>query len=244
VLLYRLGSCTSAAQAPTASTVSGAPSLAWPFKTCSLTMRLFMDLSPRGEQGGGRPGALSVRKAEAYDEIEWVIAPELPSFVLYRLRVTSAISHIVACCGDALDAILNALRSDDLTLQALYRYRPVLAILIAHGQLSDFSSSGLFLRIDPDDGVKKSFIGATIRPEGLAEPVLPADLRAAIVRVLLEGVALVQQGTGVYPAPPNIVSLERAPRDGATLRQQVNKFPIGFPFLRLGELLDSACSTE
>jgi hypothetical protein len=193
-------------------------------------MRNFIDLARGQGPYEQLQGPLRVRKAKAYEEIEWPTGLQLPSFVLYRLSVTSSISTIAACCGNAFDAMLAAMQQhDDQLLSEVAQYWVNFAQMVVNGQKGDLSDRALVRITDPDDGVKKSFVATTLE-EGYGSA---QKLRQAVVRVIEGSVSCVGQGKEAASIRPRIAALIAPPNDLHQFDQLLHTLAYSFP---LGDL--------
>jgi hypothetical protein len=177
-------------------------------------------------EGAGLPGP------PVFDEIEWVIEPGLPSFVMYRQRVTRSIRIVAACLGNSFDAIMRAMETQGsgVTMSRLDAELPSLATLIRAGQQSDLSQAGLMRLADPHrDSMKNWLVATTVGPElrvgAGAAPPGDADLREAILRAATMATVVVLQTLALAGSSEDLARLTEAAGDLHELGSRLDGFP-------------------
>ena len=198
-------------------------------------MRLFVD-HPLGRDGGEQfYGPLALWPDRGLDEIEWPTGTLLPSFVLYRIPVTSTISELAACCGDTFDATLAALAGNPgaALLRELASQWHNFAVVFARGQRGDLSDAGLVRVTDPHDGVKKSCVATE-----LSSRAGPAEIRQAVVRVIEGTVAIIAEGVEAAARSQTIRRLLAPSNDLYQLDQRLELMTYGFEPERINRMLD------
>lgn len=194
-------------------------------------MRHFIDLTPVQSPYEQLLGPLRLRKRDNYEEIEWPTGLQLPCFVLYRIPITSSTFAIAACCGNAFDDALTALQQNDEQVhEDVAQYWLTLAQMVVNGQKGNLSGRGLVRIVDPDDGVKKSFVATTLKE---ADAGNAQKLRQAVVRVIEGSVSCVGQGHAAASTQPRIAALLAPSNDLHQLDRLLHTLAHGFP---LGDL--------
>ncbi|MGW0769277.1 hypothetical protein [Streptomyces sp. NPDC002676] len=206
-------------------------------------MRLFADHvsgPPSTERFAGplwlreRPGGLN--------EIEWRLRPGLPAFVLYHARMTSSMSLLLACCGNAFDSTLAAMRegAEEHLPMEMVKHWTSFAHMVVNGQRGDLSDLGITLVTDPVDGVKGGCVATIVSPRGSE-----SELKDALTRVIRGAASAIGEGVEAAERSPRIHSLLARQSDHAVLDDRVEAIAAtGFRFGDTRSLLDLDWPTE
>jgi hypothetical protein len=201
-------------------------------------MRLFVDTFAQDGQGERLADGLWLRTGAGLpgprelDEIEWIIEPGLPSFVLYQQWMTRSIRLLVASVGSSFDAVIEALRTpgNDITPSRVYRHLTILGALIHAGQTSNLTGCALMRMTDPHrSGVKNWLVAIEVGE----------DLQTTVVRVVTMAMVLVDQSLRM-PVPADLAELIAAPSDLQELGTRLGRFPAGLSSSRLSAMVEAA----
>lgn len=203
-------------------------------------MRLFADHVYGPPSDERFVGSLRVREHhEGIDEVEWRLRAGLPAFVLYRARMTSSMSVLLACCGNAFDSTFGTTMTDEL-LQGLGEHWTSFARMLVNGERGDLSELGITRITDPVDGVKTGCVGTVVNPRGGE-----GELKDGLARVIMGGVSAIGEGVEAAERSPLIRGLLATQSDHAALDARLEAIAAcGFSFRDTRSLLDLEWPTE
>ncbi|SDW51310.1 hypothetical protein SAMN05421504_101788 [Amycolatopsis xylanica] len=200
-------------------------------------MRLFADRVSGPPAAERFAGPVRVRERPGgFNELEWRLFPGAPALVVYQARMTSSMSLLLACCGNAFDSTLAAVRRDggDVLFEEMAEHWTSFAHMTANGQRGDLSDLGITLVTDPADGVKSGCVGTIVSPRGGE-----SELKDGLTRVIRGGASAIGEGVEAGERSARIRGLLAGQADHAVLDGRLEAIAAaGFSFRDTRTLLD------